>query len=99
MPATQPASHQLASPQPTPALTLHDKFCSGLEALGQVRIRNSKQAKYSVYSTSQPGQFFFVGAAGALRIGKSASKSFACSDRTKAAVMGAYLAQFNLAGL
>lgn len=66
--------------------TQRDKLIDGLTALGW--SPTSKDTKrYRVFSKN--GEFAYVGKAGALRLGRTASDSHACSDRFRALVIEA----------
>lgn len=65
--------------------TIHDKLVAALEARGEKRVE-AKTRKYTVMSRSGGG-FWYIGRAGALRFGPTASKSSA-AFKTKAQLLG-----------
>lgn len=65
--------------------TIHDKLVAALEARGEKRVEARTQ-KYTVLTRSRGG-FWYVGRAGALRYGLTASKSSA-AFKTKDDLLG-----------
>jgi hypothetical protein len=59
-------------------MTIHDKLCAGLEALGAVKL--PKKNKYTMYNLNN--RVYFVGKAGALRVclRANAAASIPCTD-------------------
>jgi hypothetical protein len=82
--------------------TLHDRFCEGLKALGMKRI--ASRNKYTMFQSAVP-HYYFVGSAGALRVGSrpNAALSNPCSQKFKDKVLAAPTAkvdqQFAAAGI
>jgi len=71
-------------------MTLHDRYCAGLTALGCERL--PKRNKYTMYQyRGKVDRVFFVGTSGALRMSPraNAATSHPCSDALKARVLAA----------
>lgn len=64
-------------------MTLHDRFVAALVSRGYQRDLRARTGKYTVLRKQGKEQALFVGAAGGLRIGKSASASVPVNDSTK----------------
>ncbi len=83
--------------------TLHDRLCIGLEARGNTRVPNDGtrgthqrrypfSTKYTLFErANKHGYFYFVGKAGALRTGKTVTKSVPVGENFYASVMAAGL--------
>lgn len=63
-------------------VTIENKLCEHLISLGY-RTVLSRSKKYSVYTSSTPDEFYFVGRGGALRKGRTATESFSLEGATK----------------
>jgi hypothetical protein len=70
-------------------MTLREQYCAALAARGETVVKRT--AKFIVYTaeTIRPGagKFIYVGASGALRIGKKVTESFALSEAFKAKLL------------
>ena len=77
-------------------MTLHDRFCRGLEAMGFTPFHSRNM--YTMYMRQEtertPVRYVFVGKAGALRVNSrpNAATSRDCGDSVKAMVLDAYVA-------
>lgn len=68
-------------------MTLHDRFVRALQARGSTKVE-AYQGRYTKMTRPvRPGTFYFVGSAGALRFGPSASKSIPVSESAKAELL------------
>ena len=74
-------------------MSLHDRYCAALVALGAAPVPHATTGKYTVFSsvTGKPFQYY-VGRAGAVRVGRTVSASIAKSDAWKAALLSRTLA-------
>lgn len=72
--------------------TKQDKLVAALENMGCKNItKQFKTSKYLVFSRpSDSESFYFVGSAGALRVGKTVSDSFGCSEANKKYILNKY---------
>jgi hypothetical protein len=62
--------------------TLANRFATALTAKGCREIQ-SRSAKYRCFTSPLPGQFYWVGRSGALRIGRCRTESYPVTDRIK----------------
>lgn len=70
--------------------TLQNKLCRGLEAEGHKRDLKARTGKYRVYIDAQnPERRYYVGKAGALRYGRTATENAQCLDRTRVRLLDA----------
>lgn len=69
--------------------TLREKFAAALLARGeqQVPSKSGKFLTFTRHGQSGGRGFYFIGKSGSLRYGPSSSKSFACSDGFKNALL------------
>jgi hypothetical protein len=66
--------------------TLRERYIAGLIAIGETKVKST--FKYEVYTRSAgAGGFYYVGRAGALRVGVSIAHSIPCSDEFKRALL------------
>lgn len=73
--------------------TLHDRYVAALLARGERVIKQT--ARYTVVSRTAlllsrgdcPATFYYVGRAGAVRVGPKVSETMACSDAFKARLL------------
>ncbi len=66
--------------------TIQDRLANALKKLGETEIPG-RSRKYRVF-TKNGGGFYFLGKAGALRVGPTISGSASMSDATKSRLMG-----------
>lgn len=78
-------------------MSIQAQLEAGLAAKGEFQIQ-ARTNKYRVYTTKFLGAFkdglpryFYLGRAGALRIGRSATDSVPCSERLRQAILQAPL--------
>ncbi len=72
-------------------MTMQEKFAAALVARGEAEVP-SKSRKYRTFTRTYNGQrigYFFLGKAGAVRVGVRASSSAAVSDAGKARLLEA----------
>ncbi|WP_027443742.1 MULTISPECIES: hypothetical protein [Erythrobacter] len=72
--------------------TLHDRLVAALLASGERLVPDAATQRYTVLTCSHPkapqGWHYYVGRAGALRVGPSASASRAVSETLKDTLLG-----------
>lgn len=67
------------------AMTMQERYAERLAALGETEVP-SKSRKYRTF-TRRKGGFYFLGRNGAVRYGRSSSRSLAASDGFKALLL------------
>jgi hypothetical protein len=73
--------------------TQRERYIAALVAQGETLVKSTR--KYDVYTRhARPGQtteaFYYVGRAGALRVGISAAHSIPCSDKFKQTLLDVF---------
>ena len=72
-------------------MTLHDRFVTALIARGSQVVKRGKYTSLTRNKRTSDDKptFYFVGSAGAVRVGRSATRSIPVSDSFKAALLAA----------
>lgn len=68
-------------------MTLQDRFSQALESRGEKLIKTT--FRYRVYSRAKGG-FYYLGRAGALRVGRTIANSFPCSEQFREQLLNPY---------
>lgn len=72
-------------------MTLQERYITALKLRGS-QIVPSRSKKYiTMTRPEKPGTFYFIGRAGAVRYGRSATQSFAAGDKWKAGLLDSVL--------
>ena len=73
-------------------MTLQERYITALQLRGS-QIVPSRSGKYVIMTRPEkPGTFYFIGRAGAVRYGRTATQSFAAGDKWKAWLLANVLA-------
>lgn len=67
--------------------TLREQFVKALESAGERQVP-SRSSKFLTFTRTRTDYFWFIGKSGALRYGKTSTKSFAAPDWMKRQVLG-----------
>lgn len=63
--------------------TLHDRLVAALLARGERIVENARTTRYTVLTREGGGGFYFVGKAGALRIGRTVADSHPAAESVR----------------